>query len=732
MIEFDGTQFLLHTEHTTYAMGLFQGLLLHLYWGRRLHRAPDASICTSFLSRPLSAKDLGDASSDNLPQEYATFGSADLRQPALDVRYQNGSTVTRLAYVDHTVTDGKPPLPGLPATYCEEGDGVQTLEIHLADETVGLDVYLSYTVFPTFDAIARSARIVNHGAAFELDAALSAMVDFHGLGECDLVHLDGAWARERAVTRNRIVPGTQGVESRYGASSAMHNPFLAICSANADERQGDVYGFSLVYSGCFTARVDLDPYNGARAAIGINPFHFRYLLESGESFTTPEAVLVYSADGFGGMSRCYHRLYRTRLCRGKYRDADRFVLLNNWEATYFSFNEDRIVEIAKKAAEIGVDTMVLDDGWFGKRNDGGSSLGDWVENREKLPGGLEALSDRIHALGLRFGLWFEPEMVNPVSNLYEAHPDWVLHVEGRPRSETRNQLILDLSRQEVCDYVIEAVSAVLRRVRIEYVKWDMNRYMSEVGSAKLPPERQGEVMHRYMLGLYHVFETLTTRFPHVLFEGCASGGGRFDPGILHYMPQIWTSDDTDAVERLDIQFGTSLVYPYSTMSAHVSATPNHQVGRTTPFQMRCDVALPGQFGFELDLNRCTDAELETARASIERYRALQCVFHEGDCYRLTGFRDDCAALAFVAPDGETAVVSLLTRKATPNAVDRYIRLDGLDERAVYRCEQDGVCYGGDFLMYRGLAYRCGKEHESRLLVFHRVADDAEKKGESRQ
>ena len=412
-----------------------------------------------------------------------------------------------------------------------------------------------------------------------LCGAMSAAVDFYGMADSDILTLDGTWTRERQITRKRITSGNQCVESRCGASSAYHSPFMAVCSKDAAETQGDVYGFSLVYSGDFVAGVELDAYNTARAYIGINPFQFSYTLERNDTFRTPEAVLVYSANGIGEMSRIYHKLYRTRLCRGKYRDSERFVLINNWEATYFDFNEEKLVKIAEKAAQIGIDTMVLDDGWFGKRTADNAGLGDWVENPDRLPNGLRGLADKINALGMRFGLWFEPEMVNPDSDLYRAHPDWILHAKGRQSSLVRNQLTLDLSRKDVCDYITEAVSDVLNKANIEYVKWDMNRYMSEVGSSELPADRQGEVKHRYMLGLYSVLETLTQRFPNVLFESCASGGGRFDPGMLYYMPQTWTSDDSDAAERLRIQYGTSIVYPYSSMGAHVSAVPNHQIGR---------------------------------------------------------------------------------------------------------------------------------------------------------
>ena len=405
-------------------MGLFEGrVLLHAYWGKRLSHDLSPDWLDTMVFRALAPLDCGIYSTDNLPLEYSTFGSADLRLPSLEAEYSDGSRYTRLEYEGYSIVEGKPALEGLPATYCEENDRAETLVIHLRDSLKGLSVYLSYTVFEDLDAIARSARIVNEGERAEIGRALSASVDFHGMDSCDLVHLDGAWVRERSITRRRIVPGNQNIESRYGCSSAVHNPFIAICGRDAAENRGDVYGFSLVYSGNFTAGVDLSPFNSARAYIGISPQNFNFVLEKGESFQTPEAVLVYSQKGFGEMSRIYHRLYRTRLCRGKFRDIPRYVVLNSWETTYFSFDENTIIELARDASKIGVDTMVLDDGWFSSRNTDKAGLGDWWENPSRLPSGLGHLADEVNKLGLRFGLWFEPEMVNMDSELFRNHPD---------------------------------------------------------------------------------------------------------------------------------------------------------------------------------------------------------------------------------------------------------------------------------------------------------------------
>ena len=719
MIVFDKENniFYLNTKNTTYAMSVFEGkLLLHAYWGKRLSHplSPDWIYTLEF--RPLAPLDYGTYSTDMLPLEYSSFGSADLRLPSFGAKFEDGSTYTRLEYVGHEIYKGKKPLEGLPATYCEEGDSVETLEVHLRDSLHSVSVYLSYSVFEDFEAITRSAKIVSEKEAVHIDRAFSASLDLLGLEDYDLLHLDGAWVRERSITRRQIVSGNQNVESRNGCSGAVHNPFIAVCERNASENCGSVYGLSLVYSGNFTAGVELSPFNSGRAYIGINPQNFDFLLEKGESFQTPEAVLVYSAEGFGGMSRAYHKLYRSRLCRGKYRDIPRNIVLNSWETTYFSFDENTIIQLARDAKKIGVDTMVLDDGWFSTRVTDRAGLGDWWENPDRLPSGLGWLADEVNKLGLKFGLWFEPEMVNPDSVLFRSHPEWALHTPGRETTPTRSQITLDFSRQDVCDYIINALSSILDRANIEYVKWDMNRYMSEVGSAALPANRQGEVYHRYILGLYSVLEALTSKYPDVLFESCSSGGGRFDPGMLYYMPQVWTSDNSDAVDRLRIQYGTSMVYPYSSMSAHVSVCPNHTQRRTTPFKMRCNVAMPGQLGFELNLGKCTPEELEMAKKTIVRYRELEDVFHNGDLYRLRSpFECDMSVLQFISEDKKRVIVCIDGQRGLFNGPDEYIKLRALDPDAVYTC--NGKSYYGEYLMNKGIYHQNNVEHLSIMIEF---------------
>lgn len=504
------------------------------------------------------------------------------------------------------------------------------------------------------------------------------------------------------IVRTALRPGIQSIESRRGASSHQHNPFFALLDKEATEDYGNVYGFNLVYSGNFIGGAEVDQYKTTRAFIGINHNDFSWKIEPLESFETPETVLIYSDRGLGGLSGIYHKLYRERLCRGHFRDKVRPVLVNNWEATYFDFNEEKLLGLAQTAKELGIELFVLDDGWFGERNGDDSSLGDWFPNRDKLPGGLKGLGEKINDLGLQFGVWLEPEMISVNSELYEKHPDWCIHISYRSRTEGRNQLILDLTRIEICDYLIERISSILWDVSISYVKWDMNRHMTEFYSIGLDSSRQKETAHRYMLGLYYILDVITTRFPDVLFESCSDGGGRFDPGMLYYMPQTWTSDDTDAVERLYIQYGTSLVY--STMGAHVSAVPNHQVGRVTPLKMRGDEAISGNFGYELDLTKLTNEEKVIIKSQIEQYKKLREMIQFGDMYRLISpFEGDNASWMIISKDKSKIFVAYFKIKATPNPPIQWVKLKGLDCDGKYVDTATGKIYGEDELMNAGLA-----------------------------
>ncbi|OOC63490.1 alpha-galactosidase [Paenibacillus ihbetae] len=700
--------FHLQSDHSSYVIQLVRGLYpAHVYWGPKLRDSQVEGLLTrreraSFSPSPF--RDDASFSFDSLPQEYPGYGSGDFRQPAYQVQLPNGTTVAEVEYESHRIYSGKPKLEGLPAVYTEQDDEADTLELRLVDRVSGLSVTVSYSVIKSYDAIARSVLFRNEGAVpITLLRAMSTSVDFSH-NRFDLLHLHGAWARERHVERRRLSPGMQGIESRRGASSHNHNPFLALLADDAGEEHGEVYGFSLVYSGSFAAQVEVDQYETTRVVMGLNPFDFSWLLEPGQAFQTPEAVMVFSAEGLGGMSRRYHKLYRTRLCRGAFRDAVRPVLVNNWEATYFNFNAEKIEEIAKEGRNLGIELFVLDDGWFGKRNDDTTSLGDWVVDRNKLPDGLEDLVQRVTDLNMQFGLWFEPEMVSPDSDLYRLHPDWCLHVPDRRRTEGRRQLILDFSREDVCDAVAGMVQGILKSAPITYVKWDMNRNMTEIGSAALPPERQRETAHRYMLGLYRVLEQLTTEFPHILFESCSGGGGRFDPGMLYYMPQTWTSDNSDAVSRLKIQYGTSLVYPLSSMGAHVSAVPNHQVHRLTSLRTRGHAAMSGNFGYELDLTAFTEDEKNEVREQVKLYKEIRHLVQFGDFYRLRNpFEGNEAAWTVVSEDRSEAVLYYFRILSEANEPIRYLRTRGLDPDAEYRCLEDGAIYGGDRLMHAGLA-----------------------------
>lgn len=719
--------FHLQSNDSSYIIQLVAGYPAHVYWGARLHH--DSSLTRilelrercSFSPNPVSSD--RSLSLDALPQEYPQYGTSDFRQPAYQVTLADGTRITELKYASYRIAPGKPKLAGLPAVYTEADDEATTLYLILEDPYSGLQATLLYTVFTNYNVITRSVLLENKGnAIMTLEQALSASVDFAD-SDYDALYLSGAWARERHIQRRELGPGAIRLESRRGASGHQINPFLALLRPEATEESGDVYGFSLVYSGNFAAQAEVEQFNQTRVSIGINPFDFAWQLAPGQSFQTPEAVMVYSGEGIGGMSRTYHRLYRTRLCRGTYRDKERPVLVNNWEATYFNFNAAKIEAIAKEAGSLGIELFVLDDGWFGTRNRDDSSLGDWFADLRKLPGGLADLAKRVHEQGLQFGLWVEPEMVSPDSELYRAHPDWCLHAAGRRRTEARSQLVLDLSRKEVCDYLYDTLSAVFSSAPLTYVKWDMNRNMTEIASAHAPATRQKETAHRYMLGLYDLIERLSSRFPDILFESCSGGGGRFDPGMLYYMPQTWTSDDTDAIERLAIQYGTSIVYPVSSMGSHVSGVPNHQVGRITSLAMRGDVAMSGNFGYELDLTTFTSGEKELATKQIAQYKEIRSLVQQGDMYRLLSpfaNRGD-AAWMFVSTDRSEAFVAYFRVLTEPNGPIRRLALKGLNPHLKYRIERgitadnltettaspfsltfDGETFGGDYLMNIGL------------------------------
>lgn len=716
--------FHLQTKNTSYIMKVVKNkYLAHVYWGKKIETPNMANAQLNRLIGFSATTDNEDKtySLDFVCQEYPVGCGTDFRIPAVSAVFEDGSRNLQLVFENFRITPGKPSLKGLPATYVEDEAQADTLAVTLTDPVQKVKAVLMYTAFRELDVITRSVQIINEGnGRVVLEKVLSANVDFE-TADYDFVTLPGAWGRERHIERTPLRSGIQSIESRRGASSHQDNPFLALAGKDASETCGDVYGFNFVYSGNFTAGVEVDQIFKARAYMGLNDYDFSWILEEGESFQAPEVVMVYSSGGFGEMSRTFHNLYRRHLVRGKYRDAVRPILANNWEATYFDFDEDKILALAKEAADLGIELFVLDDGWFGKRDSDDCSLGDWYVNQEKLPGGIAKLADRINEYGIQFGLWFEPEMVSPDSDLYREHPDWCIHVPGRMRTECRNQLTLDVSRQEVRDYIVESVSHVLDTANIGYVKWDMNRHMTELGSAGLDSSRQKEMPHRYMLGLYEVLERIVSSHPDVLFESCSGGGGRFDPGMLYYMPQTWTSDDTDAVERLSIQYGTSLAYPISTMGSHVSAVPNHQAGRVTSLKMRGDVAMSGNFGYELDLMKMTEEEKEIVRGQVAQYKELRTFIQSADMYRLASpFQGNHTAWMFVSKDGSDIFAAYFQVLSEVNPGIHRMKFTALDSEAIYEIVGEGERYRGDELMQIGLVVDLFGDFQSRTWRLRKV------------
>lgn len=699
--------------------------LCNLYFGKRLTERESFSHLQTCEFKPLADYVFEDIplSLQHTRQEYPSYGTTDFHDPAFEIEQENGSSIADFKYESHIIFDGKKKLCGLPATYTENDDEAKTLEITLYDEVINCRLVLSYTIFKDFAAIARSAMFENCGdSSVIIRRAMSMSIDFPD-SNYDMLHLDGAWSRERHIKCHRLDQGIQAVSSIRGTSSSEHNPFIALKRYNADENQGEVYGFSLVYSGNFLAQVQVDTFGGTRVMMGIHPQCFAWQLSKGESFQTPEAVIVYSCSGLNKMSQTYHKLYRTRLVRGFWRDRVRPIIINNWEATGFDFDEDSILKLAKQAKDLGIEMLVLDDGWFGKRNNDRAGLGDWYANLTKIPDGISGLSEKIEDLGLKFGLWFEPEMVNKDSDLYRMHPEWVLSTPGRSMSVGRNQYVLDFSSKEVVDYIYGMMSKIFRESKISYVKWDMNRYMTECYSHLKGSKHQGEVMHRYILGVYSLYERLRSEFPHILFEGCASGGGRFDPGMLYYAPQSWTSDDTDAAERMKIQYGTSVVYPLSCMSAHVSAVPNQQVKRCTPLETRGNVACFGVFGYELDLNKLTDSEKEIVKHQISFVKEYRELLEKGIFYRLKSpFEGEDCAWMVVSEDKSEAFIGYYKILNKPNAGEKRLKICGLLNDELYKMTPKNETYYGDELMNAGIiiddSELCAEGGDFSSVIYH--------------
>ncbi|MBO5321798.1 MAG: alpha-galactosidase [Clostridia bacterium] len=703
IIYIQNNQFQLNTLNTSYVMHNENGVLCHTYYGQRL---PDMD--HGYMAKRCRYNgDFQSNISENVPTldnallEYPVFGDGGITHPALEVLNADGTNFVDLRVVDYIVHNGKPAIDDLPASYCENGDKVKTLEIKTKDEVSGVEARLFYAVFYDYDVITRWVKITNNGKnAITLLKALSGNIAFDNKNY-DVITNFGTWARERQIERAPLLHSGAIVESNCGSSSHYANPFIIMAEHNTTEHSGESIGIALAYSGNHKMSANLSRYNVVNLSAGISPDNFRWNLEQGESFSTPELVISFSGNGLNGLSQNFHTLIKNRVCRGIYRDKKRPVLLNLWEACYFDFTDETIKKAADSAADLGIELLVIDDGWFGKRNNDHTSLGDWNVNEDKIKCGLADLCEYVNSKGLMLGIWFEPEMVSPESELIKKHPEWVMQIRGRKPTETRWQLMLDLTNPEVCDFVYDSVAYVLKNTNIQYVKWDYNRTMAHIGSAYLKAEQMGEYYHRYILGLYGVLDRLTTDFPNVLFEGCASGGGRFDIGMLYYTPQIWTSDDTDAVERVEIQYGTSLIYPMSCQSAHVSVCPNHQTGRTVSMQARHIFALTGSFGYELAPEKIADNDREYIKEFIKFYNDNFDVFQSGKYYRLTNPTNDDFAVFQYVYNGRVIVGAMQMSNHAVN-LQNTVRLKGLEPNGIYLNKATGKKYCGSQLMQFGL------------------------------
>ncbi|MCI8453054.1 MAG: alpha-galactosidase [Lachnospiraceae bacterium] len=705
----DSNTFILETRDTSYLMKVSRyGNLLHLYYGERI---PDENldylikVCDrGFSPNPNEAGNDRTFSLDYLAQEYSTDGKGDYRIPSIEVVNGDGSQIFSGKVSGYKIYKGKYGLEGMPSLKAASKDTVDTLEIELRDKESGGTVLLFYSVFEEKNIVTRTVRFINNGReAIRLEKLASVTMDFKD-SDYDFIVFSGRHTMEREFTRIPIQSGVHSVGSSRGASSHQYNPFAIVCDRGAGEDYGRCFGYSLVYSGNFAIEAEKDQFKQLRINAGINPQDFSWLVNPGEEFQAPEAVLAFSGEGFARLSHLYHDVYRENLCRSPFAKKPRPVVINSWEAAYFDFDDEKLLGIAKEAVDMGVDLFVLDDGWFGKRDDDNSGLGDWKVNLKKLKRGISGLSEEVHALGLQFGIWIEPEMVSEDSELFRAHPDWCLKAPGRPMTRGRNQLVLDLSRHDVCDYLIEAVNGILHEAKIEYVKWDMNRSISDVWSGLLDAGRQGETLHRYILGLYYVMDEVILKHPEVIFCGCAGGGGRFDPAMLFYQPQIWCSDNTDAKNRLKIQYGTSFAYPINTIESHVSVCPNHQTGRYTPLKTRGIVSMDGILGYELDSTKLSAKEKAVCREQVKFYKKNYRLIAEGDYYRLASPYENpyFTAWQHVSKDKKKSLVSLVLTDREGNDAQRYLKLKGLDREAMYQIEGQKGQYSGSLLMNAGL------------------------------
>ncbi|ELC8431291.1 alpha-galactosidase [Clostridium perfringens] len=725
-------EFHLYNKEISYIIHILpNGHVGNLYFGKKIDPYKTYNHLFEGIYRPLAAYVYeGDNkfSLQNTRQEYPTFGLSDFRKGAFLIKQENGSEISDFKYESHKIIEGKLKLKGLPQTYVENKEDATTLEITLLDEVIKSKLKLYFTIFEDRAVITRSASFLNlSNKSINIEKAMSFNLDLPD-SNYNMIQLNGAWGRERHVHDRSIKEGTQGFYSLKGASSAEFNPFLALRRPNTDEFSGEVIGFSLVYSGNFMAEIDVDTYNQTRIMMGIHPERFSWPLNLNEEFYTPEVVIVYSDKGLNYMSQVYHSLYRECLMRGKWKDSVRPILLNSWEALSFSIDEEKIKELATNASKLGVELFVLDDGWFGKRNNDNAGLGDWTVNKEKFPNGLNEIIEYINKLGMDFGIWIEPEMVNKDSELYRSHPDWIIHDPNRKPSHTRNQYTLDFSRDEVVDHIYNQIEKLLSDYNISYVKWDMNRYITECYSKDKGANLQGTVYHKYILNVYKLYDKLTTRFPNILFESCSSGGARFDPGMLYYAPQTWTSDNTDAMERIKIQYGSSLVYPLISMGSHVSESPNQQVFRETALETRANVAYFGNLGYELDVNKLSDVEKEEIKKQIQFYKENREVFQFGEFYRIKNpYNNNISAWMVKSNDEKTIILGCYKLLNHANEGKERVKLFGLDKDGDYKLsypyEKE---FKGDELMNVGISmnddYFCnsGNDFSSVLYLLRKI------------
>uniref|UniRef100_UPI003F56F9CA alpha-galactosidase n=2 Tax=Lactobacillus acidophilus TaxID=1579 RepID=UPI003F56F9CA len=709
LINFDEKNqvFHLHNDQISYLLSVEDGkTLAHLYFGKAI-KEYHGQIRYPRVDRGFSGNLPGSLdrtfSRDSLPKEYSTAGEIDYHTPAAVVRQKDGSNALFLTYEGYKIVDGKPDLKGLPHSFVENKDEAETLIVTLVDEKSQVKFELAYTIYCDRPVITRSVRVVNDGTdTVNIEKVASMQIDFVDRN-FESITLPGAHAHERRVERSEINQGIHVYSSHRGTSSHQMNPFMTLVDPDTNEFAGDAFGFAFVYSGNHKFEVEKDQFAQTHVSIGIDDFNFNWELKPKDDFQTPEVLMVYSSQGLNKMSQAFHSLIHDRVICSKYKDQVRPILVNNWEATYFDFNEEKLKPIVDDAKEMGIEMFVLDDGWFGHRDDDNSSLGDWKVFRKKFPNGLDHFADYVHKQGLKFGLWFEPEMISIDSDLYKAHPDYLMHVPGRKPSPSRNQYVLDLGRKEVRDNIFDQMDKILSSNKIDYIKWDMNRHLSDIYEADLPSSRQGEVYHRYVLGLYDLLERIVDKYPDLLIEGCSGGGGRFDAGMAYYNPQIWASDDSDAIDRLSIQYGTNLVYPQSMMTSHVSVSPNEQNGRITPFNTRGVVAMWGDLGYELDLTKMSKEDRQAVKEQVAEYKKIRKVTQYGTFYRLKSAQtSNQCAWETVSQDKSEAVLSVVRVMASAQPYLTKTKLVGLDPQKHYEDQETHEVYGGDELMNLGL------------------------------